>query len=173
MASPSRGSSTTITQIQVDWVALSNVADYGGSPILSYHLQWDAGSNGITFTDLTGLSTESTATTYIVTSGITGGTDYQFKVRAKNLYGWGDYSPIVTIKAAQEPAQVTSITTTVSGLDIIVDWTEPSTNFDPIIQYLIEFRHSDGITFSDDQINFDCDGTDGATVSVSQCIIPF
>ena len=102
MNTPTRGTSTSISQIQVDWVALTLDADKGGSTILSYHLQWDQGTS--TYVDLIGFSTESTATTYTVTSGITGGQSYKFKVRAKNLYGWGDYSAEATIIAAQEPA---------------------------------------------------------------------
>lgn len=98
MNTPTRGSSTTVSQIQVNWVALTTDADKGGSTILSYHLQWDQGTGS--WADLIGLSTESTATTYTVTSGITGGTSYQFKVRAKNLYGFGDYSAVATIVAA-------------------------------------------------------------------------
>lgn len=102
MNTPTRGTSTTISQIQVNWVALTANADKGGSTILSYHLQWDQGTN--TYVDLIGFSTESTAITYTVTSGITGGQTYKFKVRAKNLYGWGDYSAEASIIAAQEPA---------------------------------------------------------------------
>lgn len=76
MTAPVRGSGTTISQIQVDWTALTTTADQGGSTILSYHLQWDSGTSGVTWTDLIGLSVEQTATTYTVTSGITGGQFY-------------------------------------------------------------------------------------------------
>lgn len=38
MTAPTRGSSTTISQIQVNWAALTVTADKGGSTILSYHL---------------------------------------------------------------------------------------------------------------------------------------
>lgn len=48
----------------------------GGSTILSYDLQWDAGTNGTTWTDLVGYSTESTATTFTVSTSISGGTTY-------------------------------------------------------------------------------------------------
>ena len=79
MNTPSRGTSTTISQIQVNWLPLSATADMGGSTILSYHLQWDAGSGSsgtTTWYDLIGLSADSTALTYTVTSGITGGNNY-------------------------------------------------------------------------------------------------
>jgi len=36
-----------------------------------------------------------------VTSGVTAGALYGFRYRAKNVYGWGDFSDSVTIKAAR------------------------------------------------------------------------
>lgn len=38
MSIPRRGSSTTISQVQVEWDSLTTDAEKGGSPILSYHL---------------------------------------------------------------------------------------------------------------------------------------
>jgi hypothetical protein len=66
-------------------------------------LQWDSGSSGASFTDLVGYPTNSLLLTYLVSSGVSAGTSYQFKVRAKNLYGWGPYSSIATIKASSVP----------------------------------------------------------------------
>jgi len=34
-------------------------------------------------------------------------------VRASNLFGWGAFSPIVTIKADDVPSQITPVVTTV------------------------------------------------------------
>ena len=46
MASVTRGSYTSETQIDIEWTALTAASDIRGSPITSYNLQWDAGSNG-------------------------------------------------------------------------------------------------------------------------------
>lgn len=45
MASPAKGSSTSESQIQVTWTALSTALTTGGSTVLSYNLQWDSGTN--------------------------------------------------------------------------------------------------------------------------------
>lgn len=76
MATSFRGDATTISQIQVNWTALTASTDIRATSILSYNLQWDAGTNGVTFTDLTGYSTESTSTSFTVTSGIVSGKSY-------------------------------------------------------------------------------------------------
>ena len=39
----------------------------------------------------------------MVTSGVARGLFYQFKIRAKNYWGWSVYSNILTIKAATIP----------------------------------------------------------------------
>jgi len=67
-------------------------------------LQWDEGSLGVSWADLAGFSTASTASTFTVTTGITSGSDYQFRVRAKNIHGWGEFSSILTIQAAGTPS---------------------------------------------------------------------
>lgn len=100
---PYRDPATTQSAITVDYVSLSGTAT-GGAPILSYELQWDAGTNGSTWTSLTGYSTYSTATQYVVTTGIVSGTSYQFKYRALNRQGWGNFSNVGVIIAAQAPA---------------------------------------------------------------------
>ena len=44
---PYSGSTTSPTQIEVDWSALTSPAN-GGSPILSYELTWDYGTGSVT-----------------------------------------------------------------------------------------------------------------------------
>jgi Fibronectin type III domain len=81
MATPTKDSSSSSTQLVVDWTALTS-PDNGDSTITSYNLKWDAGTSGVTWTTLIGYSPSSTALTYSVTSGLTVGSSYQFKVRA-------------------------------------------------------------------------------------------
>lgn len=44
---------SSLTSIKLDWAALTD-DDTGGSPITSYELQWDANTNGLTFSTLKG-----------------------------------------------------------------------------------------------------------------------
>jgi hypothetical protein len=76
----------------------------GDSAILSYNLQWDAGTQDDTqFADLIGNPTNSLATQYTVTSMIAPGGFYRFRVRASNIYGFGVFSNIYSFKASEEP----------------------------------------------------------------------
>lgn len=42
---PTRGLLTNTAQIQIDWSSLLTSLETGGSPITSYNIQWDAGTN--------------------------------------------------------------------------------------------------------------------------------
>lgn len=78
MAAPYRGSLTSETQIEVKWVALTTQSQIGGAPIVSYYLQWDQGSNGANWYDLTGLTSIYPFTSFVVTTNVVKGTTYQF-----------------------------------------------------------------------------------------------
>ena len=56
-----------------------------------------------TWTDLAGLTSDYTAAVYIVSSGVTAGTSYVFRVRAANAHGWGAFSSQVTVAASTYP----------------------------------------------------------------------
>ena len=67
---PARGVATTDTAIQVDWPALSGLAE-GGSPVLGYALYSDAGSGQASWVELVGYTATHSATTYTQTgSGV-------------------------------------------------------------------------------------------------------
>ncbi len=70
----------------------------GNSDILSYSLYWDNGS-GTSNIELT----DSLVTSYTV-SGLTGGATYLFKVRARNVYGYGTFSSELTFVPSDVPA---------------------------------------------------------------------
>lgn len=56
MSAPTKGSATSESRIEVEWLELVG-DDTGGSTILSYHLQWDEGDPDATdFVDLIGLT---------------------------------------------------------------------------------------------------------------------
>lgn len=73
MSSPTRGSQTSESQIELFWSSLLG-DNTGGVQIDSYNLQWDGGSNGANWFDLLGEEGFfSTALTYIKSSGLTAG----------------------------------------------------------------------------------------------------
>ena len=97
--SPQRGSTTSSTQVTVTYSSSST----GGSAIQAYHLQYGVGLAG-GFSDLVPASSYSMATQYILENASKGQT-YYFRFRAKNQYGWGQYSSISYITASEAPAQ--------------------------------------------------------------------
>lgn len=91
-SAPQRNASTTPSQLVVNYPNLTG-AFTGGSQIVSLQLQWDAGTGGETWTTLIGESPYSTTTSYSYTSAIIDpGRVYKFRYRARNVFGWGQYS---------------------------------------------------------------------------------
>jgi hypothetical protein len=66
------------------------------------------------------------------------GQDYVFRIRASNIFGWGEFSNEVTIRADEVPAQIVSIVTTAQTLYVRISWNVPSTdNGSPITEYKV------------------------------------
>jgi large repetitive protein len=167
MAAPTRGPGTAISQVEVLWTVLS-APNNGGSAVTSYHLQWDQGTG--TWADLVGLVSPYVQTSYTVTTGVTTGTSFSFKVRAKNVYGWGPYSDSTSIIASQAPAQPQVPTTEIVGTDAEISWTAPADNGEAITAYEVLVLESDGTTFTEESTS--CDGSDSAVVAALSCTIP-
>jgi hypothetical protein len=90
---------STLTSASLSW----NVTDQSSWQIDYFNVYWDQGL-GI-WSLLT--NTSSTTSTATVQTGYT----YQFKVTAHNLYGESPVSNIASIKMAQAPSAMASITT--------------------------------------------------------------
>lgn len=89
---PGRPSATNITTVgaRIGWAAPSS---NGGSSVIDYQLQRYKGTNA------SGTPEAATSHTGAVNvTGLTPGTQYTFRVRARNANGYGPYSTIRTIK---------------------------------------------------------------------------
>ena len=135
---------STKTAIAVSYQALTGT-NTGGSPILSYELQWDQGTG--TWASLVGYNPYSTATSFVTPSTLTTGNQYQFKYRAVNALGWGSFSNSVSLIAAGPPDQLGAITTTLSGANVVVSWTYSGNGGLSITGYTLSFLESDGTTY--------------------------
>lgn len=89
--------SKTDYEIILQWSAF-NSPENGDSEIITYNLYWDEG-DGL---DVDVSITDSLVTQYLI-NGLTGGETYTFKVRAQNVYGYGDYSSELAVKASDVP----------------------------------------------------------------------
>lgn len=163
-------STTTATSLVVDWSSLATSAA-GYSDATSYNLYWDAGTDGASFVSLVGESSDSLTTSFTVSSGITEGEDYQFKVRAKNVHGWGDFSSVATLVPSSVPDAPSTVTTTYdSNGDVKVTWIAPDNNGDTITAYYIVFADESETTYTP---HADCDAwADSSFVSALTCTVP-
>jgi hypothetical protein len=57
--------------------------------------------------------------------GLTGGQDYLFKVRAQNIYGYGEFTDLVTIRASSVPDTMNIVESISVTETIVVSWTAP------------------------------------------------
>jgi hypothetical protein len=99
---------------------------------------WDAGNGiGTVNQDIVGNNVDYTQTSITITSGISSAQTYYFKIRAKNIYGWGSYSSIASIVSSDVPSQMFIPTTTLSGSNVRITFLLPTTNGEAITRYQI------------------------------------
>jgi hypothetical protein len=131
-------------QVSVTWAPPTNT---GGSPILSYNLQYSTSLTGPWLPTPTpySVAAPTTPTISYTFTGLTNGTQYYFQVAAVNVIGPGPYSAQTANSTAtpsitpQPPIPIT--TTTITSSSIAVSWTTPTglanTGGNPITGYLI------------------------------------
>lgn len=84
-------------------------------------------------------------TQFILTSDIERGVVYSFKVRAKNIHGWGEWSDQTQIKAAGPP-YLSPQCMTENKIDgtILLSWYNPDNNSEDLTSQEIEIQTYDG-----------------------------
>jgi len=152
------------------WQALLDESD-GGAPLLSYNVQWDQGSGSVD-TELVGYSVPYLALSYLVTSateGLVNGATYKFRYRASNKYGWGDYSEVSSILAADVPQQAAGVETRIENKYVKVLWAYPNDSSAPIMEYEVKIKTKAGTYLEESTY---CDGKNPAIVLSRYCHIP-
>jgi hypothetical protein len=139
----------------------------GGSNILSYGLEVDY---GVGFVPVAGDPVEQTLRTLIVTDNISSGQTYPVRYRAKNIFGWSDYSPSETVIASTVPSEPINIVTVNELLQtfITVQWDSVANTGGfgiEISSYTIKIMQKDGLYSTP----AGCDGIDPLTVSSRSC----
>jgi large repetitive protein len=169
MGAPVEGSATSDTQIELTWAALASVSSSGGATITSYALEWDEGSGTGNFVVLRGEPSADTTTAYLLTTGVTAGAPYVFRLRASNALGWGAYSPTTTVTPSSVPAAMAAPTTAASSVYAQVSWAPPDDNGAAVTAYRVLIRKGDGGLTED--LTY-CDGADPAVRAAGYCLIP-
>lgn len=161
---PLKGSQTNQSQVEVIIQETTQGIESGNSAILAYELVWNNGSG------LTDIIVSENLESSRILSGLIQGTDYVFKTRARNIYGYGEFSDEVTIRAASVPDVMLQVSTFEVGTDILVSWPETPDGGYQISAYKIELFVTQTATFAE-QISV-CDGSLEAVRSARQCTIP-
>ena len=100
---------------------MTTPTDTGGSPISSYRLEWNQGDGSTNFVTLAG----SLATEYLLSTSVTMGTTYSFRLVAQNKWGESQAGSSINIQASSLPGQISSVITSVSGSNVRLTWTQP------------------------------------------------
>ena len=162
---------TSDLQITVSFPVVDSHPDHGGSPITSIALYWDEGRGDGTYTALVGEGSDSLLEVFTVSGGVTRSGLYEFRHRAANIFGWGGYSPAVTITAATKPDVMAAVVTTVTASSKVrFTWVAPDDRGDAIQSYQVLVRASDPSSFLEDTT--DCDGSDPTIRANAYCEIP-
>ena len=72
------------------------------------------------------------------------GNTYLFKVRGKNIYGEGEFSTQLSVKAATAPAAISSVSFQDVGTKVRIFWPEPNNNGEFITSYTIKAKQGGG-----------------------------
>lgn len=141
-------------QVSVSWTAPSND---GGSAIAGYQVQVATSANG-TYSDAAGgclpATTLASTTVSCMATGLSNGTQYFFKVAAKNGAGTGSYSsassgatPSASVTAPDAP---TGVTATAGNGQATISWTAPANNGGAAIAgYQVQVATSANGTYTD------------------------
>jgi len=93
MNAPVRDPQTNTEEIFVTWLELEQ-PENGNSDVISYSLEYDAGTQGQVYQAVVGYLTDYTGLEFSVTEHIVRGQTFRFRLRAKNMWGWGAYSDV-------------------------------------------------------------------------------
>jgi hypothetical protein len=110
--------------------------------------------------DLIGLSQDFMLLEHVHSSDIIPGQIYEFQIRAKNKWGWGEWSGVTWIVASTWPEDVakpvTSIDPTTGG--VLIDWAKPDDHSSEIFRYVIEIQSMLSADTWVQEMDY-CDGT--------------
>lgn len=60
--------------------------------------------------------------TEFTVSALDGGVNYKFKVRAQNIYGYGDFSAEFLVEASDYPGKPPIINVSLSETNVVLEW---------------------------------------------------
>lgn len=114
--------------------------DLSYADAISYSVEWDQGTS----TWVTLNAADSLLLSYTVTGIASSSISYQFRYRAKNVFGYGPYSDVASILAIAIPDQMPAPIVTNNGVNVQITWVQANGNGASIIAYKIEILSMNG-----------------------------
>nr|WP_243738839.1 fibronectin type III domain-containing protein [Microcella frigidaquae] len=131
------GSSLTVT-----WEAPSNS---GAGALVDYVVQIKRSTSTTWTTVADGVSLTPSHTFTRPTTGVV----YNIRVRAKNIYGAGAYSSVLTVRAGAPAAPTSMVVPTNEGSRLTVAWNPPTNvGAGPVTDYTIQIKRSTSTTWT-------------------------
>ena len=168
MLAPTESLLSTDTEILLSWIPLTGV-DAGNSDIIAYSLYWDEGDSNKAEADVALYDANVDQFTVL---NVQGGVTYRFRVRARNIYGAGEFSDDTIVVSDDAPGK-TAIPTVALAVSpttsVKISWDKPDEHSATITKYDIYFEKSNG-DFAMETTT--CDGSDNTIVTNRYCIVP-
>ena len=150
--------------------AITLTEDTGGSAIVSYSLEWDGGSLGLSYEALVGYDSNNIQLTYIKDS-LTNGIVYSFRYRARNIYGWGPYSDVLQQIAARHPDDPVAPVTQNTATSVAISWQLPYNGGSAVTAYILQIQGATADVFHEEPTY--CNAQyDSTVISNRYCAIP-
>jgi len=84
---------------------------------------------------------------------ITKGSQYSFRIRARNIFGFGPFSNETVIRASTVPSPPQIVQTQTVNSTVIISFPKPNDNGDAITSYDIQIKSSDGYYYFSSECN--------------------
>jgi hypothetical protein len=126
-------------RVTVSWVAPYD----GNAPIESYDVDYKA-TSGSTWSTQAVTAPTTTATI----TGLVNGTSYDFRIRAVNSQGPGDWSPITSATPSTVPSAPAAPGVTPGNGQVLVSWVAPPDGGSPITGYTVAYKPTDARKWS-------------------------
>ena len=120
-----------------------NLVELGGSPALSYQIDYDKGTNKAEWHELQGFSANELKLS-VVQADLEFIATYYVRYRVKNIFGWGEYSDISFIETIMVPDVPAPVTTALVGTNVAFNWVAPDERGSPILHYNLKVQTSTG-----------------------------
>ena len=157
----------TDVQVSVYWDPIVTDQHTGAVPILSYSLEWDQAADN--WVSLHGSDTNSLDLFFLASNGVQEGLVHQFRLRAKNQYGWGPYSLLAQIIPCREPEEMAAATTIIDNNYVKISWTAPISNGAEITTYRVLLLVEDNLQWLESEF---CLYTDPTLLEKMSCYVP-